>query len=113
MNQTTSKCGKWCYYYFNGQCTKPNKCVSNYYTNRPDENININEIYNQINKNKIADYDAVSFDKSIFSPDTIYIDCQEIYLTKGALEIKIDLTALDFNDISEIIINGIKFKKEQ
>ena len=63
------------------------------------------------------DYSAADgkyfLDKVNTSPKTVYIDCQEIYLTKGALEIKIDLTSLDFNDIGEIIINGVKFKKEQ
>ena len=67
--------------------------------------------------NQRLDYSAVDgkyfLDKSNIPPKTIHIDCNEIYLTKGALEIKIDLTALDFNDISQIIINGIKFNKEQ
>ena len=113
MNRTTSKCGSWCRYYYNGLCAKADGCVDNY-NERPDENNIINIDYNPASER--VDYSAVDgkyfLDKVNISPKTIYIDCQEIYLTKGALEIKIDLTELDFNDIGEIIINGIKFKKE-
>ena len=67
--------------------------------------------------NQRLDYSAVDgkhyWDKSNTPPKIIHIDCEEIYLTKGALEIKIDLTSLDFNNTSQIIINGVKFNKEQ
>ena len=124
MNQTTSKCGTWCYYYFNGQCTKADGCVSNY-NERPDENNSINESYNPyigVNESytpntSIGEFYSPYSDKFTVAkhtpPKIIHIDCEEIYLTKGALEIKIDLTSLDFNNTSQIIINGVKFNKEQ
>lgn len=40
MNQTTSGCGN-CYWYWNGQCTKANKCTGVDY-----RVIGINEVYN-------------------------------------------------------------------
>lgn len=44
MNQTTTGCGN-CYYYFNGQCTKVDKCMhtSNYNTITLNHTIGINE----------------------------------------------------------------------
>ena len=57
MNQTTSGCGN-CYYYFNGQCTKADKCTGN----TVNRTISINETYNPtigINESvtvKIEDY---------------------------------------------------------
>ncbi len=44
MNQTTSGCGN-CYYYFNGQCTKVDKCMhtGNYNAIMSNHTIGINE----------------------------------------------------------------------
>lgn len=104
MNQTTSKCGDWCYYYFNGQCTKPGGCASNY--NKVSK-VNATEL------GKPSHPTELSISKSIIPHKTIRINnCDCIYLTKRGIEVQFDLTALDFNDISQIIINGVKFNKE-
>ena len=48
MNETTSGCGN-CYYYFNGQCSKADKCTGNTaYTIASNHTIGINEGYNRI-----------------------------------------------------------------
>ena len=45
MNQTTSGCGN-CYYYFNGQCTKADKCMGSGHSVTLNHTIGINEAYN-------------------------------------------------------------------
>lgn len=45
MNETTSGCGNCCYY-FNGQCTKVDKCMGNSYSVTSNHTIGINEAYN-------------------------------------------------------------------
>lgn len=45
MNRTTSGCGN-CYYYFNGQCTKVDKCMGSGYSETSNHTIGINEVYN-------------------------------------------------------------------
>ena len=138
MNQTTSGCGN-CYYYFNGQCTKADKCTCNtaYETITLNRTVGINEAYNPnvgINEcgsnlpDNIVYNLPDSFTKPIFSeninsgfaigkmcsPKTLTIEnCDYIYLKKNGLELKIDFKNFDINSFDEIVINGTKFIKEK